>query len=676
MAITRGLLAMAGLLLLPGAAPRPGHAQQVDRRVVITSDGWRLVGDLTLPAGAAGGRVAAVLMLNGAGRDRSDYASLARRLAALGIASLRLDLRGMGGSTNRGRFIPFDTTGHNDSLGLDRSWRDVQAALRYVAGLPGIDTARLGALGASFSGEALALAIRGRMLQPRAVVALSPGSFSDSSLAVIDGDHRRWLFAWSRREMSVRRRQMDEWTRRGSRHARVLVLPDSAHASQLLSRVPLLEARLAEWFSRALAAGPEDRTWREAAARVATWIEPGRDDLLRPDSVTPWLGEGAAGRLHFLLAHHRMTGDNASRQASVRAAGQILTLLPSGTPATNASLYSGVAGPAFVLLEAADLLGDRRYRDHALGLIERARALPETSPPAANDVLFGRAGTMAMMYAASRSLADTTLRGVAFAMGHALIARSSPDSGGLNWRWREGAPFVLPNFSHGAAGIGTTLALLGRDVASPPNFSAAALAAGTYLRSIAVRDSSGFRLPYGWPVPAGGWGRPFDASWGHGQAGAARLFWSLWEATRDSSHLGVVRDMVRALDVANVLGTPHADYGTAPFGVDYRFGLAGIADLFADLYDETGDRRYLERSLQIAREILRRGDSPSGPLGWTAPRPVFLPFPGERGQLTGLLHGATGPGLLFLKLDALLHGRRPPAPLPDSPFGEAWLSTP
>jgi hypothetical protein len=101
----------------------------------------------------------------------------------------------------------------------------------------------------------------------------------------------------------------------------------------------------------------------------------------------------------------------------------------------------------------------------------------------------------------------------------------------------------------------------------------------------------------------------------------------------------------------------------------YRFGLAGIAELHADLYDETGDRRHLERALTLAGEILLRADSVDGGLGWTAPRPVFLPHPGMPARFTGILHGAAGPGLLFLKLDALLHGRRPPAPFADDPFG-------
>jgi hypothetical protein len=134
----------------------------------------------------------------------------------------------------------------------------------------------------------------------------------------------------------------------------------------------------------------------------------------------------------------------------------------------------------------------------------------------------------------------------------------------------------------------------------------------------------------------------------------------------------VVRDAVLGLDSARVLDDPPAsDYGREPFSVDYRFGLAGIGQALANLYDETGDRRYLERAIRIAERILARADSSAGPLGWTAPRRVFMARAGEPATFTGLMHGAAGPGLLFLTLDALLHGRRPPSALPDDPFGES-----
>ena len=75
-----------------------------DVRVVITSDGWKLIADLMLPEASA--PPPAVLMLNKAVGDRKAYVDLARHLAGRGIASLRLDLRGHGESVNLGRFIP------------------------------------------------------------------------------------------------------------------------------------------------------------------------------------------------------------------------------------------------------------------------------------------------------------------------------------------------------------------------------------------------------------------------------------------------------------------------------------------------------------------------------------------------------------------------------------------
>ena len=75
-------------------------------RISIQSQGWELVGDLTIPevdANADTDSVApvpAVLMLNQAAGDRTPYVDLAGYLADRGIASLRLDLPGHGESTN------------------------------------------------------------------------------------------------------------------------------------------------------------------------------------------------------------------------------------------------------------------------------------------------------------------------------------------------------------------------------------------------------------------------------------------------------------------------------------------------------------------------------------------------------------------------------------------------
>lgn len=679
----RGLLIMwswylggsvAGAVQVPGESGVSPRVQPTERRVTIVSDGWRLIGELTLPGGR--GRAPAVLLLSGAGSDRQAYRRLSATLAARGIGSLRLDSRAMGESINRGRFIPFDSTGHNGSLGLDRDWADVRAALRFLEREPRVDRSRIGAVGASMSGEALAKAIRGRT-SPRAVIYLSPGSFSDSSLADVDRIGRRTTFVYSAREMIVRRFDKARWTRRGTSTARVIMVPDSAHATGLLAASPLLVERLAEWLTRALAVEPADSRWRHAADRVAPVVMNRLDDLERPGEETASLGQGAAGRLRFLVAWYRARRDAASLHAVGEAADRLIELTSSvASDSVDVSLYLGLAGPATALLDAADATEDDRHRRHAVALFDRIRnvARPDgdglTWGPA-NDVAFGDAGIALALFAAGRRLGDSTYLGAAAASGRTLLRRSRPDSGGRNWFRSERPPhYVLPNFSHGAAGIGTALSILGRGPDGPAEFGAAAAGAERYLLSIARRDEGGFRVPYGWPVPAGGWGRPFDIGWAHGQAGTARLFWERWRITRDPASLALVREAVAGLDSAGLYGAPAPGYGANRFGVDFRFGLAGVADFLADLYDETGDRQYLDRALRLAEEIVARADPNPERLAWTVPRWAFMPDPGRPAVFTSFFHGAAGPGLVFLKLEALLTGRRPPGSLPDSPFGE------
>jgi len=87
---------------------------------------------------------------NRANGDRRAYDSTAAILARHGVASLRLDLRGHGESTNRGRFVPFASG--MDTL-LQGTAADITAGLHWLARRPGIDPARLGVVGASYSGE-------------------------------------------------------------------------------------------------------------------------------------------------------------------------------------------------------------------------------------------------------------------------------------------------------------------------------------------------------------------------------------------------------------------------------------------------------------------------------------------------------------------------------------------
>ncbi|MEZ4455122.1 MAG: hypothetical protein R2882_01035 [Gemmatimonadales bacterium] len=116
--------------------------------------------------------------LNGWPRSHRRGRDLAERLAGFGIAFLRIDLRGVGESTNLGRFIPFEqVTAASRAIGF--TVLDGRRGRPPLAGLlgPGVDADRLGAVGASYSAEMLAIALwaGGVDRQPIAVAAAVAG---------------------------------------------------------------------------------------------------------------------------------------------------------------------------------------------------------------------------------------------------------------------------------------------------------------------------------------------------------------------------------------------------------------------------------------------------------------------------------------------------------------------
>ena len=216
---------------------------QSSQSVSIRSDGWELKGELILPSGAhSETTVPGVLLLNQAGGDRSAHAPLARALEERGIASMRVDLRGHGESTNLGTFDPAEP-GRNPLI-----WdaeRDVQAVLEWMEKQDSLDPGRLAVVGASYSAEEMAEAgiLNGFA---RAYVALSPGSFSEASAAAVDSSAASWLFVMSRDEPP--RTWVTPVLDSLSRSAEVWLMPGSRHATNLIQHHPSLAGRLADWL--------------------------------------------------------------------------------------------------------------------------------------------------------------------------------------------------------------------------------------------------------------------------------------------------------------------------------------------------------------------------------------------------------------------------------------------
>lgn len=161
-----------------GASVRNDRDVQVD-----AGDGVLLAGTLSMPAPSTSRVVVpAALLLSGSGPQDRDGArpelagyrpqrDLAQALARGGIATLRLDDRGMGGST--GAFAGATT--------LDFA-RDAGRAVDWLRGQPGIDPERVAVVGHS-EGALVALLVASRDPHVRALVLLGAAAHSGREVA-------------------------------------------------------------------------------------------------------------------------------------------------------------------------------------------------------------------------------------------------------------------------------------------------------------------------------------------------------------------------------------------------------------------------------------------------------------------------------------------------------------
>jgi dienelactone hydrolase len=242
----QALKTLFATLLLAGSS-LSAAAGDGEKTVTVTSGEWELIGDLRMPPNAHDAPV--VLMLNKAAGNRHAYQPLAEQLAARGIASLRLDMRGHGDSTNAGRFIPNEATAADRERLIWNSEKDVIAAVEYLRALPNIDAARIGIIGGSYSGEETAEA--GRLTSfAQAYVMMSPGSFSAESIAEMDSSGVPWLFITSHDDRHLTQITADVHSK--TKLVEILYLPGSGHASTILELRPDMVERIAVWLAAKL----------------------------------------------------------------------------------------------------------------------------------------------------------------------------------------------------------------------------------------------------------------------------------------------------------------------------------------------------------------------------------------------------------------------------------------
>jgi len=238
------------------------QAQAAETRIEIASQGWTLIGDLVTPDDQS--PVAYALLLHKAAGDRRVYAVMAEALAARGIASLRIDLRGHGESINLGAFDPeLSRYVNEDDPAIVRNFeliragdRDIVAIMRWLDEHTQLAALPLVVVGSSYTGQEMVEAARATRLAD-IYVALAPGSFNAESIAAIDPSGVPWLFVRAEIELPFFPALFDAISE-GSESAEVWLLPGEGHATDLFDHNPDLHLRLIDWITERLTANSAD----------------------------------------------------------------------------------------------------------------------------------------------------------------------------------------------------------------------------------------------------------------------------------------------------------------------------------------------------------------------------------------------------------------------------------
>ncbi len=412
------------------------------------------------------------------------------------------------------------------------------------------------------------------------------------------------------------------------------------------------------------------RPYRDAAVRAARWIslssragEPGRvwpSDPREPQSVSHTLYAGVPGVVVFFAEAFRQTESKEFLKNGCAGADYLLRVVAGEM---ECGLYEGLAGIGFALGQAWKVSRQERYRqglERCLALIrQRAVAKGEgVEWSDVTDVISGGAGTGLFLLWAAREVNDPSLVDLAARAGRRLLALGRPERGGLKWAMNPDDARLMPNFSHGTAGVAYFLSELYR-ATKRREFLEGGLAGGRYLQAIARSDNGGCLIfhhePDGQDL--------YYLGWCHGPAGTARLFYSLFLASGDRAWLEWLKRSARSLLAS---GIPQKETPGFWNNVGICCGTAGVAWFLLDCYRVLGDPVCLRFAEQLSANLLSRATVEGKGLKWVQAehrvRPELLL------AQTGLMQGAAGIGLWLLRLDAFLSHKPFHTRFPDSPF--------
>jgi lantibiotic modifying enzyme len=274
------------------------------------------------------------------------------------------------------------------------------------------------------------------------------------------------------------------------------------------------------------------------------------------------------------------------------------------------------------------------------------------------DIISGSAGIGLTLIYADHLGAQGASIDLAVLAGRRLLDLAQPEAGGLKWPMAPEYARLMPNFSHGTAGVAYFLASL-YEVTGDKEFLNAAIAGARYLQAVARTDGNSFAVFHNEPDGLD----LYYLGWCHGPTGTAQLFYLLAQLTGDEAWMSWVFRAARAITQS---GIPERQTPGFWNNVSRCCGHVGVGEFLLSLHRVSGDDTLSEFAGRVTSDLLRRATEDESGASWVQAehrsRPELLV------AQTGYMQGAAGIGTYLLHLDALEEGKDPAIVLPDSPF--------
>jgi hypothetical protein len=415
-----------------------------------------------------------------------------------------------------------------------------------------------------------------------------------------------------------------------------------------------------------------ERPYLKAAQEAARWIGASALETEEgktwpavpgdPKTINNTLYSGNPGVVLFYLEAYNTTGEKSFLNEAEAGADYLLATL---SQENLTGLYSGLSGVGYALAETYRFSKKDKYLEGMQRCLEflEDRAVDKgrgVQWSDTTDIISGNAGTGLFLLYAAGVLDEPAWIALAERAGQRLCELGQETEGGLKWAMHPEYPRLMPNFSHGTAGIAYFLGRLYQETRKQ-EFLDSALAGARYLLEVAEVEDNGCLIFHHEP----GGEDLFYLGWCHGPVGTARLFYLLHQITGEKEWLTWMERGARSLLQS---GIPEKETPGFWNNVGVCCGSAGVADFILSLHEIDPHPEYLDFVMRLTSDLLARGTRDENGLRWIQAehrsRPDFLQ------AQTGLMQGAAGIGLWFLRLDAYKQGKHVSIFLPDTPFGE------